>query len=127
MSEAKQNYEIRDGRDTDGANVPASEQKNIIGWFANKQNRAFGWVITIPTDFDLNWLTQKDVDVKNVYRTYSDRGNTSLIRLNAKTGTYAFIDNDHLEKTDEIKFDKAVRYARLVIDDNAKAKSAFGV
>ena len=62
-----------------------------------------------------------------MFRSYSDRGNTSIVKINAKTGTYAFVDNAHLEETDEVRFEKATKFSVMYIDQVDGAGKAFGI
>jgi hypothetical protein len=95
-----------------------------LGWFNNKYN-IFGWVITKLEKADNIWFRDEGVSIDGVYRVYSDNGNTNIIKLNINSGTYAFINNDHYEKTDEIKFEKMTKFKQLFIDVGKEKE--FGV
>jgi len=100
-------------------NHPSVKNHEVIGWFSNKSNPAFGWVIHKLDSHDISWLRSKSINPKGIYRVASEHGsrvNTSLIKLNFKTGTYAFLDNKYLEDTDEIRFDKMVKAKKIVLD-----------
>jgi hypothetical protein len=88
-----------------------------LGWFANKYNRAEGWVIYKLHPQDIKWL--KDEGIKNlngIVRT-ATRNGTSIAKFDAKKGTYAFMDNEHLDNTDEARFEKMSPYSQLFVDE----------
>jgi hypothetical protein len=112
------------GTSTDGLAINsrlAKEKKEVIGWFSNKNNPAFGWAIFKLTDNDIEWLKDKLPDLKNVFRTSSDK-ETSIIKIKSKTGTYSFMDNKYYENSDDVRFEKASAYKKLVIDDEKYVK-----
>ena len=104
---------------SDGATT-TSNHKNTIGWFANRYNRAAGWIVTELTSSDTDWLESKNVkNISTIKRTYSDKGNTSLVRFNLKTGTYAFVDNKYLEDHDIVKFERMSKFSIFMLDDKS--------
>ena len=89
----------------------------VVGWFATKNNMAYGWGIYKLDKHDIKWLKESGLkDLKGVMRTASDKG-TSIAKFNLEKGTYAFVDNEHFENTDLIKFEKMSPYNRLLVDD----------
>ena len=104
-----------DDRSTDNSKYTAVQGKKPFGWFSNKYNPAFGWVIYELDKNDTSWLKREGVNVKDVYRVASDKG-TSIVKFNFSTGTYAFLDNKYLEDTDEVRFDKAVKAKLIILD-----------
>lgn len=95
-----------------------------IGWFANKENNAFGFNIHALDSHDITWLKSKKVDLKNVFRSVTDKG-TTIVKFDFKKGTVAFADNKHLEATDEFKFDRPSPFTRLFIDSGYEKE--FGI
>lgn len=101
---------------TSRGNVPFDY--TILGWFHNRQN-VIGWIITELSDYDREWIESKGVSTEGVYRSFtvfSDHQN--LVRLNFETGTYAFVDNDHLLATDELQFQRATKFTEAWLDLN---------
>lgn len=98
----------------DNKNLKPSEYP-VIGWFANKYNRS-GWSIHKLSDYDEKWLKGEGVKTKGVFKTSSGKGNESIAKIDIKKGTYAFMDNDHLEKTDEVRFEKMAAYSDVFLD-----------
>ena len=98
----------------------------ILGWFSNKYNPR-GWVITKLSSDDKKWVRENGINTNDVFRSFSDNGNTSLVKINTKTGTYAFADNEHLENTDELKFDKASKFTKMYIDNISGVEKEFGI
>ena len=85
-------------------------QEDVLGWFATKQNIAFGWCLINTTD------AEKEEFGSDALRTYSYRTeSTCIVKINPEKGTYAFIDNEAYTNG-EIKFDKMTPYNRLVVD-----------
>lgn len=118
--------EIRDSKSPTSSHGVDNEHKSkIIGWFSNTHNRAQGWVITTLSPYDSNWVKSKGHNPSEVFRTFTSSGNTSMIKINAKTGTYAFADNKHLEDSDELRFEKSTKFSKLVIDSGKE--KAFGL
>lgn len=95
------------------------DNQNKIGWLSNKDNR-YGWFIYALNEFELNEFGEGCV------RTYSYSTNsTSIIKLNAKTGYFAFINSQHYAETGEVVFDKMTTYKQLIVYDNEKAFDFF--
>ena len=114
--------QLRDNdRGTSTHSVPPEYKKDVVGWFSNKYN-AGGWVLTKLSPYDAKWLRSKGVSTKSVFRAYTDTDNTSIVKINAKTGAYAFLDNEHLETTDDVRFEKASKFTKLYIDNEITAK-----
>jgi len=126
VEELSSRTQVRDdGRSTSSDNVDRDHQSKIVGWFSNKYNKAAGWALTTLSDYDAKWVKSHGHNPKSVFRSFSDNGNTSLVMINAKSGTYAFADNKHLTDTDELKFDRPVKYSKLFIDKGKE--KAFGI
>lgn len=98
----------------------------IIGWFSNKHNPAGGWGVFALDKHDKAWFKQKKVSTKNVFRVATD-SNTSIVRFNFKTGTVAWLDNDHLLDTDEIKFQKATAYQKFILTKDDRSNKETGM
>ncbi len=94
---------------------------DLVGWFANKYNRALGWHIYKASDFD------KREFGNDIFRTYSEQtDSTSIIKFNLLAGTYAFIDNEAYEDG-RIIFDKMTKYDRVLIEPTQTAYDEFNV
>lgn len=106
---------IRGNGNTTTVSNPKLKSLPVIGWFRNKYNMAEGWSIHELDKYDVKWLREKGIDLKGVFRTSTDR-NTSIAKFDLKKGTYAFMDNQHLEDTDEIRFEKMSPYNELFLD-----------
>ena len=92
------------------------KKSDIIGWFSNKYNKAVGWGIG-----KLSSAEKKEFNPtgeKGIYRAYGEKG-TSIIKIDVKTGKYAFIDNKKYEDGD-IKFERMAKYSELYIDDKCE-------
>lgn len=97
------------------------DPNDLVGWFANKYNRAFGWGIFKASDSD------KREFGNDVFRSYSEKSNsTNIIKFNLSTGTYAFVDSEAYER-DIIKFDSMSKYDRIVIEPTEKAFREFNI
>jgi hypothetical protein len=108
-------------RDDRGSDQYGLEPDAIIGWFSTNHNPADGWLVYDTTD------AEKAEFGEYVKRTYSARTeSTSLVRFNLETGTYAFIDNEAYTEG-EIKFDRATRYRKLIIENTVDASVAFRI
>lgn len=110
-----------DDHGTSNHSVPSEYKKDVVGWFSNKYN-AGGWVLTKLSPYDAKWLRSNGVSTKSVFRTYTDTDNTSIVKINAKTGTYAFLDNEYLENKDEVRFEKSSKFTKLYIDNENTVK-----
>ena len=86
---------------------------DVIGWFSNKYNLS-GWVVVELNDFDKKWVKESKGPSSEIYRTFTPQGNTSIVKITAK-GMYAFIDDDHLMKTDEIKFERMAPLRKMIL------------
>lgn len=96
------------------------DARDIIGWFCNSSN-VFGWLLLKASDFD------KQEFGNDVFRTYSCETNTTnIIRLNIKTGTYAFIKSKSYEEG-IVEFDKMSKYRNLTIDNSSVAFEEFNI
>lgn len=96
------------------------DARDIVGWFSNSSN-VFGWLLLKASDFD------KQEFGDNVFRTYSDSTNTTnIIKLNIKTGTYAFVDSKSYENG-IVEFDRMSKYRNLVIDNSDVAFDEFNI
>ena len=132
LTEAAKTVAYRENGTTTDNNYGVSPdyRKNSVGWFTNKYNPG-GWVICTLDAYDTEWVKEKGIDPKGVFRSFAAgnySGNmirTNLIQLNVKTGTYAFADSKHLDNTDELKFEKKTKFNRLMIDDNTRSKAAL--
>lgn len=121
--------EVRDmGRysSTDGGMIHSNPtyKNNIIGWFSNKYNPAFGWVIAKLDDYDTKWIKDAGFSTDGIYRSFTDKA-TNIIKINVRSGTYAFADSKWMEETDELRFEKSTKFKRLLID--AGKEKEFGV
>lgn len=92
-----------------------AKDEDIVGWFSNKYNK-FGWLLTKLESYDQREFNPKNE--KGIFRSLSDNGHTAIVKINAKTGTYAFIDNDAYEDG-KIVFDKMTKYSKLDIKSNS--------
>jgi hypothetical protein len=101
-------------------------QNPIIGWFSNKHNQASGWGIYALDKNDRAWLKDKKVPTKGLFRVATDQ-TTSIVRFNFKTGTVAWLDNEHLMDTDEIKFQKATPYSKVILTKDKRANKETGL
>lgn len=100
---------------------PRPDLGKPIGWFATKHNMSWGWSLYELEEFDKKWMPAAGFDIKNCYRIGGERhGNTSIVRINIKTGTVAFMDSGiHPDpKKGEYWFDRAFRYNRLLVYKN---------
>jgi len=96
------------------------DARDIVGWFSNSSN-AFGWLLLKASDFD------KQEFGDDVFRTYSDNTNTTnIIKLNIKTGTYAFIKSKSYEDG-TVEFDRMSKYRSLTIDNSDVAFTEFNI
>ena len=89
---------------------------NVIGWFATKNNMAFGWTLIKPDKNDIAYIKKNGMNPKDIFRSVGFHG-TNFVKINLKTGTYAFADNQYELETDKLKFDKMSKYNRLVVDN----------
>lgn len=46
-----------------------------------------------------------------------DLSNSSIARIDLKTARLSFIDNDHFEKTDEVKWERFFKFKQLIISN----------
>lgn len=118
--------EVRDsGRSTDLSGLKLIDKesaRNVIGWFSNKHNPAFGWAIFKLDAHDKDWLPKSGVkNLKGVLRVSSEHG-TNIVKFDLAKGTYAFVDGDHFEATDEARFEKMTPYKVVVLDTEEKKK-----
>lgn len=96
------------------------DARDIIGWFCNSSN-VFGWLLLKASDFD------KQEFGNDVFRTYSSGTNTTnIIKLNIKTGTYAFIKSKSYEDG-VVEFDRMSKYRNLTIDNSSVAFEEFNI
>jgi len=123
--ESLKRIEIRvEGRST---HVDAKVRKlgidshRVIGWFATKYNKAAGYVIFEPTQYEKEEFGK---DCFRIYNANHDIG--GIVTFNLKKGTVKFID-DEAYVEGEIKFLSAMPYSRLFIDNNSRSIKAFNV
>ena len=96
------------------------DARDIVGWFCNSSN-ILGWLLLKASDFD------KQEFGNDVFRTYSCRTNTTnIIKLNIKTGTYAFIKSKSYEDG-VVEFDRMSKYRSLTIDNSSAAFEEFNI
>ena len=89
-----------------------------LGWFATKDNMAFGWTIYELDNADKAWFSSEKVSTKGVFRIVSHNGNTTLVKFDLSKNKVWFFDNEEYEKTNDIVFEKKpVTFDRLFIDD----------
>lgn len=94
----------------------------LIGWFSNKYNMAEGWMIHALTEDE-----KKEFGNKNIFRTYSERTDTTnIIKINIEKGTYAFLSNRY-EEENIIEFDKMSSYKLLKIENSLLAFDEFNI
>lgn len=93
-----------------------------VGWFANKYNRALGWLLTGLTKSDREFLESNKLPTVNMFRASSDNG-TNLVYIDVKNGTYAFV----LESEGSFYIDKKSKFSVLNIIDDGKSYKAFGI
>ena len=121
---AKRAFYSVEGRSTSTSGLEISNVikplPEVVGWFSNSRNPA-GWALFKLDNYDVSWLKKELPNLDNVFRSSTDKS-TSIIKINAKTGTYGFVDNRHYQDTDEFKFEKASPYQRLIIDDQKYLK-----
>lgn len=112
-----------DERTSMRSNIMVSSQ-TLIGWFSTKMNLAAGFNIHTLESPDNKWLKDEKVNLTGVYRVVSDR-DTNIIKLNLTKGTVAFVDNQYLEDTGDVKFKKAIPYTKVLVD--WKKDKEFGI
>ena len=96
--------------------------EDVVGWFSNKYNPAFGWYLYKPSAF-----TQREFGT-DVFRSYSEKlGTWAIVKINPEKGTYAFIDNKAYENEGVIRFEKFSPYLKLVIEPTDTALEMFGM
>jgi len=99
----------------------------LLGWFSTSRNVG-GWGVYTLSSFDERWMKDEKVNTKNLFRVLSDKGNTSIVKLNLVKGTFAFIDNEVLVSSDVVKFEKMSAYKQFWIDNtNANEIKLFKV
>ena len=108
-----------EGRDTTVENKNIKEP--VIGWFRNVYNMCQGWSIHELDKFDTEWLEGAGINLKGVFRTGTDVS-TSIAKFNLKTGTYAFIDNDHYRETNKVRFERMRPYNELFLDEESSTE-----
>ena len=89
------------------------KEEDVVGWFSNKYNPAAGWVLTKLTPFEQKEFNPKNV--KGIFRSYTDKG-TSIVKVDAKTGKYSFLDNEKYENDSKIKFERMAKAKVFMID-----------
>lgn len=99
--------------------VPPLDVENCVGWFSTSRNPALGHSLFILTPED------KAEFGNDAFRQATSKG-TSIVKLNLKTGTVSFLDNDAYENGN-IKYLPASAYRKLYIDGSPKARKAFGI
>lgn len=110
-------YKVREesgSTSMDGMNVGEGASKadvKVVGWFSNKYNPAFGWALG---ELDSADAKEFNPSGDTIFRSYTEKG-TNIVKINAKTGKYAFIDNNAYENG-VIKFERMTKYKELYID-----------
>jgi hypothetical protein len=95
----------------------------LVGWFSNAHNKTDGWML-----HELSPSEKSEFGSDNVFRTYTDgTGTTSIVKIDIKKGTYAFIDNKYYEETDKVKFEKMSPYKNLLIEKTELGFKAFNI
>jgi hypothetical protein len=100
-----------------------------IGWFSNKYNAA-GWLVTDLDNGEIDWLASEGIsynEIATIKRTITDGGRTSLCKFDLVKGTYAFLDNEVLNETGEIKFDRKTYFRRFKVENSQLALETFGI
>ena len=97
-----------------------------VGWFKNKQNQ-LGWAVVSLSDSDKKFLVDQGhgVNINNIKRAVSNKGNTSLVFFNLATGTYAFADNSKYIQTDKLVFEKKTKFTMFVIENSEAGAESF--
>ena len=116
---------LRDNKSTSTTHIECEITTEVLGWFNNKYNVADGWVIVSLDDFEREMLENASIDHSNVYRVMVD-DRTSLCRINPKTETYAFLDNQELMENDTYRFERAEKYRSLYFDGENELYSKLG-
>jgi len=98
--------------------MPSRYKAMRVGWFSNKQNSAFGWVLTKLDAHDLAWLKELGMSPKGILRSWSDRGNTNLVKV-TKTGMYGFADNEYEMEHDKLRFERLVKMRKIIYNDES--------
>jgi len=116
---SKKIFARKDNRKTSPISEEA-DNENIIGWFSNKFNPAFGWSVHPLTAFDIAWFESQNVSTKGVLRIASEKG-LSIAKFNFDKHQVAFFDNTHYVATDEIKFERLSAFEKFIFDDERTA------
>jgi len=113
------NKDHRSTPDSKQTKMPYFDQDKIIGWFATKPNNAYGYIVQELTK-------EEKSEFGGAFRVYSDKG-TTIVKFNLPKGKVYFLDNEYYRETDKVKYQSAMAYTRLFVDDTHQAKKAFKV
>lgn len=95
--------------------------EDIIGWFATTHNIASGWLILRSSNEDKREFGEQ------AFRSISaHHGTMSIIKINLRTGTYAFLDNKAYEEG-QVVFQRLAAYDRLIIEPTNIAFEEFNI
>lgn len=105
-----------------------------IGWFSNKYNAA-GWLVTNLDSGEISWLASEGIssdEISTIKRTVTDVGmydekRTSLCKFDLVKGTYAFLDNEVLNETGNIKFESKTYFRMFKVENSNLALQTFGI
>lgn len=108
--------------DVRGISSHGYTMEDVLGWFVNSSNTAFGWYVLKASD------EEKREFGTDVFRTYSEKTDSlNIVRFNILGGTYAFVDNEYYAETDQVKFEKMTPYSRLIIEPKPLAFEEFNI
>jgi hypothetical protein len=95
--------------------VDSPQKVKAVGWVSNRVSGKLvsRYIVKLDT------FEKKMFGSKGVYRWVSDidDNRTGIVKINVKTGTMAFLDNDE----DQATFDRSFKFTKMVISD----KTAF--
>jgi hypothetical protein len=109
------------------ANIDGFEP--TVAWFKTRYNN-IGWSIVDLDSDEIDWLSCQGIcsfDISTIKRTISDKGITTLCMFDLEKGTYAFVDNDVLNETGDIKFEKKTKFSVFNIEDSYVAATVFEI
>ena len=92
------------------------KHQDCIGWLATSKNPAAGFYLHAPDANDIHWFGEENESLDDVFRYTTDKGNTGLIKLDAKKGKVSFFDNKKYENTDKIYWMSPDKYQLLLVD-----------
>jgi len=102
--------------------------KYQLGHLKTKQNQAWGQTILIDLnhDFDVKWCGTKFVArLENPLTKVKSNGvleYASIAKFDLKAGMIYYVDNEHYEATDELKWERPIKFTQLIIQNVELAK-----